>query len=92
MLTIEQKQKIDELLSTIAKLAEKKEAASYKLSSTKDKLKDTCESMVKSEEQYKLQLGAVTEDLKSTRQALDEVGIREKQVCVAVEIFSLYFL
>ena len=81
MLTIEQKQKIDELLSTIAKLAEKKEATSYKLSSTKDKLKDTCEEMVKSEEQYKLQLGAVTEDLKSTRQVLDEVGVREKQVC-----------
>jgi len=80
VLTIEQKAKIDDLLQTVAKLAEKKELTRQKLGDAKTLLKETCEEADKSGEQYKLQMGAVTEDLRSTRQALDEVGVREKQL------------
>jgi len=80
VLTLEQKNKIDELMDTVGKLAEKKEHQRQRIGDFKYKLKVTADDADKTSGQYKLQLDAVTGDLKSTKTALDEVSVREKQL------------
>ena len=80
ILTLEQKKKIDELMETVNKLSEKKEAQRQKIGDIKYKLKHTEDDAEQTSSHFKIQLNALTDDLKSTKKALDEVSIREKQV------------
>nr|XP_009861725.1 coiled-coil domain-containing protein 170 [Ciona intestinalis] len=78
--TLEQRRRIDELVTSVGKLSTTKDRQRQKLSSLKQNLKMTGEDANLNHERLRTQLDAVTNDNKSTKTALDEVTRREKQL------------
>ena len=81
VVSLEQKAKIEELIGSVDKLSTKKEIQRQKLGDLKHALHATEEEAESKKAMLSTQLDAVTDDLKSTKLALDEISSREKQVC-----------
>lgn len=79
-MTLEQRKKIDDLMQTCAKLSSIKEKQKFKLSTLKDDLQINASTTMEHKDRLNSQLNAVTDDLQSTKIALQEISAREKQV------------
>uniref|UniRef100_H2ZF69 Coiled-coil domain-containing protein 170 n=1 Tax=Ciona savignyi TaxID=51511 RepID=H2ZF69_CIOSA len=74
------KDTIDELVTSVGKLSTTKDRQRHKLSSLKQSLKVNGEDADLNHQRLRTQLDAVTNDVKSTKTALEEVTRREKQL------------
>ena len=82
VVSLEQKAKIEDLIGSVEKLSTKKEIQRQKLGELKHVLHATEEQAESKKTMLSTQLDAVTDDLKSTKLALDEISSREKQVVI----------
>lgn len=80
VVSLEQKAKIEDLIGSVEKLSNKKEIQRQKLGELKHALHATEEEAESKKSMLSTQLDAVTDDLKSTKLALDEISSREKQL------------
>nr|CAB3228257.1 coiled-coil domain-containing protein 170 [Phallusia mammillata] len=80
IVTLDQRKKIDDLSTYVDKLSTTKDRQRQKLSCLKKELKMTENDAGEHSSTLKMQLNALTNDLKSNKSLLDEVNRREKQL------------